>query len=408
MSGSQAYFAGADEPADMTATTDRVARARRALDEAFGESDAPVTVASAPGRVNLIGGHTDYNEGFVLPAAIDHRTVAAARPREDRTVRVYSNDFDATATFDLDGIGDPTDAWSDYPKGVAQRLLARDHAVGGADLALVGGVPMGAGLSSSAAVEAATAEALTAVAGLSLDDELVDVCWEAETGFVGLSCGIMDQYASVHGQPDSALFLDCRERAHEVVPLPADEVTLVVTDTNVRRELVSSAYNDRVATCHNGVEYFSQFLDRDIGALRDVSVAEFEAHAEDLSETVRKRVRHVVTENERVEDAAAALREGRFERVGELLDASHGSLRDDYEVSVPELQAVVDVADDLPGVYGSRLIGAGFGGCVLSLVRPDAVDEVTDAIENGYRERTGNDADVYVCNPDAGVRRHDA
>jgi len=391
----------------MTATAG-VERARETLEERFGTAGAPVAVASAPGRVNLIGGHTDYNDGFVLPAAIDRRTVAAARPREDRTVRVRAVDLADTATFDLDAI-EPAEEehWSDYPKGVAQRLLARDHAVGGADLALVGGVPMGAGLSSSAAIEVATAAALTAAHGVDAGADLVDVCWEAETGFVGLSCGIMDQYASVHGEVDSALFLDCRSRDHEVVPLDADEVTLVVTNTNVRRELVGSAYNDRVATCRSGVEYFAQTLDREVTALRDVSVAEFEDHAETLSDPLRKRARHVVTENARVEEAAAALREERYDRVGELLDASHASLRDDYEVSVPELDAVVSVAADCEGVYGSRLIGAGFGGCVCSLVRPDAVGTVTDAIEAGYRERTGNDADVYVCDPGPGVRRHD-
>jgi galactokinase len=388
----------------MTATPDTVERARETLREQFGAADAPVAVASAPGRVNLIGGHTDYNDGFVLPAAIDRRTVAAARPREDRTVRVHTTDFDATAAFDLDGI-EPTDeaAWSDYPKGVAQHLLARGHAVGGADLALVGGVPMGAGLSSSAAVEVATAAALTAAHGVDPGDELVDVCWEAETGFVGLSCGIMDQYTSVHGQADSALFLDCRARDHEVVPLPADEVTLVVTDTDVRRELVSSAYNDRVATCRAAAEHFDSVLDHPVDALRDVSVAEFEAHESALSDDLRKRARHVITENDRVQEAASALREGRLDRVGSLLEASHASLRDDYEVSVPELEAVVDVAGDLAGVCGSRLIGAGFGGCVLSLVRPGAVEAVTDAIETGYRDRTGTDPDVYVCNPDTGV-----
>ena len=393
----------------MTGTTERIQRARRELTEAFGDGDAPVTVASAPGRVNLIGGHTDYNEGFVLPAAIDHRTVVAARPREDRTVRVRAVDLDSTATFDLNAIEPVEDEhWSDYPKGVAQRLLVREHDVGGADLAIVGGVPMGAGLSSSAAIEVATAEALTGAHGISLGDELVDVCWEAETGFVGLSCGIMDQYASVHGQADSALFLDCRSREHEAVPLVADEVTLVVTNTNVRRELVGSAYNDRVATCRSGVEYFQQTLDRDITALRDVSVAEFDANADTLTDPLRKRVRHVVTENARVEDAAAALREERYDRVGELLDASHASLRDDYEVSVPELDAVVSVAAECAGVYGSRLIGAGFGGCVLSLVRPDAVEAVTETIDEGYRERTGNDADIYVCNPGPGVLRHES
>jgi galactokinase len=391
----------------MTGTTERIERARRELDEAFGPG-GPVTVASAPGRVNLIGGHTDYNEGFVLPAAIDHRTVVAARPREDRSVRVRAVDLDDTARFDLDDTEPAEDEhWSDYPEGVAQRLLVREHDIGGAEMAIVGGVPMGAGLSSSAAIEVATAGALTGAHGLSLGAELVDVCWEAETGFVGLSCGIMDQYASVHGEADSALFLDCRSREHEVVPLVADEVTLVVTNTNVRRELVSSAYNDRVATCRSGVEYFAQTLDREVTALRDVSVAEFEANADTLTDPLRKRVRHVVTENARVEEAATALREERYDRVGELLDASHASLRDDYGVSVTELDVVVSVAADCEGVYGSRLIGAGFGGCVCSLVRPDAVDAVTTAIETGYRERTGNDADIYVCNPGPGVRRHD-
>ena len=392
----------------MTATPDAVEHARETLREQFGAADAPVAVASAPGRVNLIGGHTDYNDGFVLPAAIDRRTVAAARPREDRTVRVHTTDFDATAAFDLDGI-EPTDeaAWSDYSKGVAQHLLARDHAIGGADLALVGGVPMGAGLSSSAAVEVATAAALTAAHGVDPGDELVDVCWEAETGFVGLSCGVMDQYTSVHGQADSALFLDCRARDHEVVPLPADEVTLIVTDTDARRELVSSAYNDRVATCRAAAEHFDSVLDHPVDALRDVSVAEFEAHESALSDDLRKRARHVIKENDRARAATSALRDGRLERVGALLDASHASLRDDYEVSVPELEAVVDVAGDLAGVYGSRLIGAGFGGCVLSLVRPDAVEAVTDAIETGCRERTHTDPDVHVCDPAAGVRHHE-
>ncbi|MFC7197415.1 galactokinase [Halosimplex aquaticum] len=280
--------------------------------------------------------------------------------------------------------------------------------VGGTELAVVGDVPMGAGLSSSAAFEVAVAAALAAVHDLSVDDEeLVAVCWEAETEFVGLSCGIMDQYAAVHAERESALFLDCRDESHETVPLPSDEVTVVATNTNVQRELVDSAYNDRVATCREGAEFFDDALDEPIESLRDVSVETFEARESELPETVRKRVRHVVTENERVRDAAAALREGRLDRVGTLLDESHASLRDDYEVSADELDAVAPIAGDLDGVFGSRMTGAGFGGCVVTLVRPDAAEAVTSAIDERYRDRTGIEPDVYVCNPDGGVRRHE-
>ncbi|MFC7140387.1 galactokinase [Halosimplex aquaticum] len=388
---------------------DQSARARERLDEAFGESNEPVDVVSAPGRVNLIGGHTDYNEGFVLPAGIDRRTVVAARPRDDRTIGVSSTNFDQTVSFDLSPISHSDDApWSDYVRGVAERLVDRGYDVGGTELAVVGDVPMGAGLSSSAAFEVAVAAALAAVHDLSVDDEeLVAVCWEAETEFVGLSCGIMDQYAAVHAERESALFLDCRDESHETVPLPSDEVTVVATNTNVQRELVDSAYNDRVATCREGVEFFDDALDEPIESLRDVSVETFEARESELPETVRKRVRHVVTENERVRDAAAALREGRLDRVGTLLDESHASLRDDYEVSVDELDAVASIAGDLDGVFGSRMTGAGFGGCVVTLVRPDAAEAVTSAIDERYRDRTGIEPDVYVCNPDGGVRRHE-
>ncbi|WP_436926335.1 galactokinase [Halosimplex amylolyticum] len=388
---------------------DQTARARGVLDEAFGDSGEPIAVVSAPGRVNLIGGHTDYNEGFVLPAGIDRRTVVAARPRDDRTVRVRSSNFDQTASFDLADVSPSEDApWSNYVGGVAERLLDRGHDVGGTELAVVGDVPMGAGLSSSAAIEVAVGAALAAVHDLSLDDEeLVTACWEAETGFVGLSCGIMDQYAAVHAERESALFLDCRDETHEVVPLPSEDVTVVATNTNVQRELVDSAYNDRVATCQEGVDFFDDALDESVESLRDVSVEAFEAHASELPETVRKRVRHVVTENERVREAAAALREGRLDRVGTLLDESHASLRDDYEVSIDELDAVASIADDLDGVFGSRMTGAGFGGCVVTLVRPDVAEDVTAAIDERYRDRTGIEPDVYVCNPDGGVRRHD-
>jgi len=384
-------------------------RARRVLDEEFGPAGGPVSVVSAPGRVNLIGGHTDYNDGLVLPMGIDRRTVVAARPREDRTVAVRSAVFGETASFDLDAVEAAGDgAWSDYVRGVADRLQGRGYDLSGAELAVVGGVPMGAGLSSSAAFEAATADALAAVAGHSPGGELVDVCWEAETEFVGLNCGIMDQYAATFAEPDSALFLDCRARDHEVVPVPAEAVTVVVTNTNVQRDLVESAYNDRVATCQEGVDYFRDALGEPVTALRDVSLAAFRDHEGALPETVRERVRHVVSENHRVREAADALRAGEFDRVGGLLNHSHASLRTDYEVSIDELDAAVAIANGLDGVFGSRMTGAGFGGCVVSLVRSDAVDEVTAAVHEQYLDETGIEPDVYACTPDGGVRRHES
>jgi galactokinase len=390
------------------AARDSIRRTERALVEQFGEADRPISLVSAPGRVNLIGGHTDYNEGVVLPMAIDHRAFLAARPRDDDEIRVHSLNFEETVSFPLGAIEpSPETRWANYVKGVAAKLRERGHDVGGADVVVDGQVPMGAGLSSSAALEVAVGEGLAATSDLDLGDDLVTACWEAENDFVGVGCGIMDQYTSVHGQVDSALFLDCRTESHEIIPVDGDDVTVIATNTNVQHELVDSAYNDRVDSCARGVEILDDHLDGEVTALADVSVDDFEAHAEELPETVRKRVRHVVTENDRVRDAADALREGDLDRVGDLLDQSHASLRDDYEVSCDELDAVADIGADHEAVFGSRMTGAGFGGCVISLVRPDAVDDVTALIEHEYEERTNIEPDSYVCNPDGGVRRHD-
>lgn len=387
---------------------EQLRRAERGVVEQFGETGERISRVSAPGRVNLIGGHTDYNEGVVLPMAIDRRVVVAGRPRDDETVRVHSLDFDQTVTFDLGSTAHIEDCtWANYVMGVAVRLRDRGHDLGGAELVVNGDVPMGGGLSSSAALEVSVAEGFAALHDLQVDaEELVAVCWEAETEFVGVGCGIMDQYTSVFGKADSALFLDCRARDHEVIPFPADQASVIATDTNVQHELADSAYNDRVASCQEGVDLLDDALDVEVSALADVSVEAFETHAASLPETVRKRVRHVVYENERVRKAADALRASDFDRVGDLLTESHVSLRDDYEVSASELDAVVDVAADQAGVFGSRMTGAGFGGCAISLVRPDRVESATSGIREGYRDRTGIEADVYACNPDGGVRRH--
>ncbi|WP_224449880.1 galactokinase [Haloprofundus salilacus] len=375
----------------------------RAADELvaqFGEGGR-IVGATAPGRVNLVGGHTDYNDGFVLPAAIDRRTAVAARARDDETIRVYSADFAEAATFELSKL-DPPDAaeWVDYVKGVVAELRAVDggEAVRGAELAIVGDVPRGAGLSSSAALELAVGGALVTAFELDVDRRsLADLAWRAETEFVGLDCGIMDQYAVALCEADAALFLDCRDRSTELVPFDGDRARIVAVDTNVEHELVDSAYNDRVRECARGVDLLDDRLDAEIGSLRDVSPAALNAHADALPETIRRRCRHVVSENERVRRAAAALREGDFTAVGELMFDSHESLRGDYEVSCAELDLVVDVARETEGVYGARLTGAGFGGSVVSLVAPEAVAEFEAAIRREYPERTGVEPDIYDC-----------
>lgn len=382
--------------------SEQLDQAADALAFQFGEGGR-VVGATAPGRVNLVGGHTDYNDGFVLPVAIDHRTAVAARARDDDVVRVHSVEFEETATFDCSNLDPPeTVEWVDYVKGVVAELRTLDDGgvgeVTGADLVVGGGVPRGAGLSSSAALELAVGGALVAAFDLDIDRRtLADVAWRAETGFVGLDCGIMDQYAVALCEADAALFLDCRDRSTELVPFEGERARLVVVDTNVEHELVDSAYNDRVRECARGVDLLGDCLDTKIESLRNVSPEAFAAHADELPDPVRRRCRHVVTENERVRDAASALRGDDVETLGKRMFASHESLRDDYEVSCDELDLVVDVARETDGVYGARLTGAGFGGSVVALVAPEVIESFETAVRHEYPERTGVDPDVYVC-----------
>jgi len=394
----------------MSDPTRPVDAARTAFRDAFGGD--PTVVGTAPGRVNLVGGHTDYNEGFVLPAAIDRRTAVAGRTCEDRTLAVHVAALDDRHEASLEGL-EPGDwpRWFDYVAGVVDALdvpagEGSDPSNRGFELAVAGDVPLGAGLSSSASLELAVAAAVRELAGLAFDDrELAVRCWEAETGFVGLDCGIMDQYAAALGEVDAALFLDCRMREHETVQMPTD-ARLVVVDTDVEHELAASAYNDRVAECATAVDRFDDLLDRDVSALRDVSATEFEAHADALSRPARDRAEHVVRENERVREAAARLREGELNRCGDLLYASHGSLRDLYEVSCDELDAVVGIARETGGVHGARMTGGGFGGSVVCLVAPDAVARLVAAVEREYPDRTGVEPGVYPCAVGRGVDIH--
>ena len=353
----------------------------------------------APGRVNLIGEHVDYSEGFVLPLAIDRATVAAAAPRDDRRVRIRSVDRGETAEFDLDETDPrPAGAWSDYARGVAL-ALARRVPIGGADLALRTTVPIGAGLSSSAALELAVGLALATVSGATLSPhELAHVGQEAENGFVGLRSGIMDQLASALGVRGHALLIDCRTEEVSPVPLP-QEAAIVVADSGVKHELAASAYNERRAQSEEAARWFG------VRTLRDVSVSDFARRSALLREPLRRRARHVVGENARVLATVVALRDGDLATAGAHMYASHESLRDDYEVSAPELDLLVDAARPVDGVYGARMTGGGFGGSIVALVRRDAGPTLARALESAFAARYGRKPSITEVRASGGAAR---
>jgi galactokinase len=373
----------------------------RDLAVAFGRDAA--AVYRAPGRVNLIGEHTDYNDGFVMPAAIDFFTTVAIAPRSDQRVRIRSQNFDETAEFSLDD----RDArrlgkWSDYPRGVALALRNAGYAITGADMLIEGEVPIGSGLSSSAAIEVAVAYALADQAGQSIDRvQLALLCQSAENNFVGARTGIMDQFIAAHGRAGNALMLDCRSLEYRLLPLPND-VCLVIANTMVKHELASGEYNVRRAQCEEGVAKLRTVLPG-IRALRDVTAAQLEQHRDLLLPLIYRRCRHVVHENERVLSAAAALEAGDLARFGELMRRSHDSLRDDYEVSCAELDIMVELAAAMDGVIGARMTGGGFGGCTINLVRSDVVEGVRSRLAQQYAQRTGREPDIYVARPSDGA-----
>ncbi len=368
-------------------------------------AESPTVLSRAPGRVNLVGGHVDYNDGIVLPAAINRATVVAARPRTDDTIRVHSARMDETVTA---RVGDPRDDWAAYVVGTATVLdgdvgaddsdvLGADESDGiGADLVVGGDVIVGAGVSSSASLEVAVAGALNAVHDLGRSrEELADACWRAENEEVGMACGIMDQFASALGEAGHALRLDCRSR--DVRAIPFDDAAVLVIDTTVSHELTESGFNDRVRECHEATARLDELLGKRVRSLRDVTPADVSAHADALDEPLAKRARHVTTEIRRVRTAADALADGDTDRVGTLLRESHRSLREDYEVSCRELNAVVDVLDDTDDVFGARMVGGGWGGSVIALVEPAATDRVAETVRAGYRDHTGIDCEIHAA-----------
>src|SRR5450755_967701 len=381
------------------------ARLRNQFEELYAETPR---LFSAPGRVNLIGEHTDYNDGFVLPMAIERRTYVAGTARRDTRVLVRSLNADSGIEFDLARPGPKRrGSWIDYVEGTAQALLSSGFAVNGANLLIESDVPAGAGLSASAALELAVGYALVSLAGATNPDrvKLALAGQAAEHTYVGTLCGIMDQYITALGQEQRALLIDCRSLEFTAVPLELGTACVLICDTRVKHELSSSAYNERRHQCEEGVAIIAREL-TGVRALRDVSVSAFEALATRLPEVIAKRCRHVVTENARTLEAARLLQAGKLAELGALMFASHASLRDDYEVSCVELDEAVAAAATEAGVYGARMTGGGFGGCTVSLLEQSALDRVTASISRRFAARFGATPQFLVTRASAGAREH--
>jgi galactokinase len=362
---------------------------RREFEQRF--QTQPAFVVRAPGRVNLIGEHTDYNDGFVLPLAIDRAVWIALRPRADRQVLAHSLDFAGSTTFALDELTRSDDGWAEYVKGVAWALQEAGHRLHGWEGVIAGDVPVGAGLSSSAALELAVARAFAAVSELPWDAAKMALLGQrAENEWVGVRCGIMDQMISAAGRAGHALLIDCRSLHSETVPFPPG-TTVVVLDTATRRGLVDSAYNERRSQCESAARVFG------VSALRDVSSTCFEAECGRLDEITRRRARHVVTENARTLQAADAMRRGDAVTVGRLMNASHESLRDDFAVSSQELNVMVECGRRHLACLGIRMTGAGFGGCAVALVHSEQAESFTSDVAAKYQAKTKIEPILYVC-----------
>lgn len=363
----------------------------------------PTLYTRAPGRVNLIGEHTDYNEGFVLPVAINRAAYVLARPRDDRRLRAYARQKEEQVTIALDELQpDRVQGWPAYIAGMADFLGRAGHALVGADLLIDGDVPQGAGLSSSAALEVAVGATLLGLAGHPIDRvQLAQVGQQTEHTYIHVMSGIMDQLISTQGKANHALLIDCRDYSTQPLPLRSD-VQIVVCNSNVKRELAQSGYNQRRAECDEAVRLLTSALP-EIRTLRDVTPEQLDQHQDLLPPIILKRARHIVSENARVLQSADALRRGDLQRFGALMNEAHASYRDDFEASLPQIEVLVSAAQPLPGVYGSRLTGGGWGGCTVSLVDSQAVDRFCSTVAGIYEREAGRKADIYVCTAADGV-----
>ncbi|KUJ91619.1 MAG: galactokinase [Thermoanaerobacter thermocopriae] len=368
-----------------------------ALEKFYGKNDAEIRLFYSPGRVNLIGEHTDYNGGYVFPCALDFGTYAAIRKRNDKKVFMASLNFDLKVEVDLDAfIYDKSHDWANYPKGVLKVLQDEGYDFSGFEIVFEGNIPNGAGLSSSASIELVTAVAVNEVFNLNIDRiKLVKLCQKAENTFVGVNCGIMDQFAVGMGKKDHAILLKSDTLEYSYVPLKLEGYKILITNTNKRRGLLDSKYNERRSECEKALSYLQRALP--IHNLSEVSIEQFEEYKHLIPEEVLvKRAKHVITENKRVLDAVKALNDKDLIKFGELMIESHNSLRDDYEVTGKELDTLVEEALKLKGVIGSRMTGAGFGGCTVSIVKEDAVEEFIKVVTHNYTQKIGYRPTVYI------------
>ncbi|GMQ79251.1 MAG: galactokinase [Anaerolineae bacterium] len=362
---------------------------REAYIDRYGQE--PAWIARAPGRVNLIGEHTDYNDGFVLPMAIDLAIWMALGPIDSSTIRLYSINFKQEAKTDLNDLKHNDQGWLEYVKGMAWALQQSGYSLAGWQGIVWGEIPIGAGLSSSAAMELVSARSFAAVSGFDWDPvQMATLAQRAENEWVGVNCGIMDQLISAMGKSGHALFIDCRSLDTRPVKLPP-ETTVIVMDTNTRRGLVDSAYNERRSQCEEAAKLLG------VSKLRDIDLDTLEENTNRLDPTVYKRARHVISENSRVLDAVEAMDRGDALKVGQLMNASHESLRDDYEVSSPELDVIVSAAQEQPGCFGARMMGAGFGGCAVAVVTTGSAPGFVDLVSQLYKEQTGLNPSLTIC-----------
>lgn len=381
----------------------------------------PLGAAWAPGRVNIIGEHTDYNEGFVLPAAVDRVAAFAGRMRADQTIRLWSQHFEQSAQFSLAGLPETFDAqrtdlpgWARYILGVVSELRREGIPLHGFDAVVGGDVPLGSGMSSSASLEVATAQACSFFSENTFTIGTTDatltpmqvaaVCQRAEHAASGLRSGILDQAASCIGRPGKAALLDCRSYEYRYIPFDTPGISLMVIDTNVRRELASSAYNERRQQCEEATKLLRDLIAPDdpdsaqqIKALRDITPTQFAQYKDRLPEILRKRAGYIIAEDERVFQVAAALEKGDIEAVGPILWLGHAGLRDEYQVSCLELDILVDIAHSVDGVLGARMLGGGFGGCTINLVHNEAIEPLRQAVEKYYPERADRQATIDIC-----------
>ena len=375
----------------------------------FG-ADGDIRTYFAPGRVNLIGEHTDYNGGHVFPCALTLGTYAVARKRDDRVLRFYSENFASLGVIETsldDLVPDAKADWTNYPKGVMWTFEKRGYKLPqGLDIAIYGDIPNGSGLSSSASLEVLTGIVLKDMFGFDeiTMPEIAQIGQYSENNFNGCNCGIMDQFASAMGKKDNAIFLDTNTLEYEYAPVVLPDAKIVITNSKVKHSLVDSAYNDRRSECETALEELKSEMP--IVTLGDLTEAEFEAHKDTIKDPVRQlRAKHAVYENQRTIRAVAALKANNIEEFGKLMNESHVSLKNDYEVSCEEIDILVDLAWEIPGVIGSRITGGGFGGCTVSIVKNDAVDTFIEKVGNGYKEQTGNTAEFYVVEVGDGAHR---